>query len=94
MTMKRFVGYAAAMLIGLATGATLANGVSAHTLEADNVQVKHGTDAAYRDGLFMGKHDAEEGRLRHVSAGRWSTPTDRAQYQTGYDAGFSSPEVK
>lgn len=88
------MGYAAAMLIGLATGATLTNGVSAQTLTATNMQVKHGTDAAYRDGLFMGKHDAAEGRLHHVSAGRWSVASDRAQYQTGYEAGFGSPAAK
>jgi len=92
--MQRLMGYAAAMLIGLATGATLTNGVSAHTLASANLQVKHGTDAAFHDGLFMGKHDAKEGRLRHVSAGRWSTANDRSQYQAGYDAGFGSPEAK
>lgn len=92
--MQRFMGYAAAMLIGLATGATLTNGVSASTLASSTAQVQHGTDAAYRDGLFMGKHDAAEGRLRHVSAGRWSAASDRTQYQTGYDAGFGSPEAK
>ncbi len=88
--MNRILGYALAMAVGLGTGAALSNGVSANTVAANHVAIKHGTDAAFHDGLYMGKHDAEEGRLRHVSAGRWSTATDRSQYQAGYDAGFSA----
>ncbi len=88
--MKRIVGYALAMTIGLGTGAILSNGVSANTLTPTTVAVQHGTDAAFHDGLYMGKHDAEQGRLRHVSTGRWSSSTDRSHYQAGYDAGFAA----
>jgi uncharacterized protein with FMN-binding domain len=89
--MKRFSSYTLAVLIGIGTGSLLTNSVSANTLTAGNAPVKHGTDAAFQDGLYMGKHDANEGRLHHVSTGRWSTPTDRSQYQAGYDAAYSAP---
>ena len=88
--MKRIASYALAVAVGVGTGAVLSNGVSANTLTANTVTVQHGTDAAFRDGLYMGARDANAGRLHHVSEGRWSTPTDRAQYQAGYDAAYST----
>jgi hypothetical protein len=89
MTTNRIFGYALALAIGVGTGAVLSNNVSANTSTPGNLAVKQGTDAAFRDGLFTGKHDAEQGRLHHVSTGRWSSATNRAQYQAGYDAGFA-----
>jgi hypothetical protein len=89
MTNKIF-GYALAAAVGLGTGAALTKTASANTLAADTPNVQHGTDAAFHDGLFQGKRDADQGRLRHVSTGRWATETNRSQFQAGYDAGFSS----
>ncbi len=86
----RIIGYALATAIGLGAGATLSNSVSASTSVASNSAVQHGTDAAFRDGLFMGRHDAEQGRLRHVSTGRWSASSDRSHYQAGYEAAFDA----
>lgn len=40
--------------------------------------------AAYRDGLFLGKRDAEQGRLAHVSSGRWGQALDRELFTWGY----------
>jgi uncharacterized protein with FMN-binding domain len=88
--MKKAFGYALALTIGLAAGSVLSTNVSAHTPPPRAAAVQHGTDAAYRDGLFEGKYDAAQGRLRHVSTGRWSTSLDRSQYQAGYDAGFGT----
>ena len=87
MTNKIF-GYALTAVVGLGTGAALTKSASANTLAANISTVQHGTDAAFHDGLFQGKRDADEGRLRHVSTGRWATETNRLQFQAGYDAGF------
>ncbi|ABF42061.1 hypothetical protein Acid345_3060 [Candidatus Koribacter versatilis Ellin345] len=87
--MKRKIsGYALAMAMSFGAGAALSSNVSAGATDGNTARVLHGTDAAFRDGLYMGKHDAEEGRLHHVAAGRWSADADRTQYEAGYDAGF------
>jgi hypothetical protein len=41
-------------------------------------------DAAFRDGLFLGRLDAEQGRKPQLSAGRWSTDSDRRLFVSGY----------
>jgi hypothetical protein len=45
-------------------------------------------DAAFRDGLFLGKLDAESGRKPHLSIGRWNTARDRASFVAGYQQGY------
>jgi hypothetical protein len=45
-------------------------------------------DAAFRDGLFLGRRDADGGRRRHLSSGRWSNDVDRRQFVTGYLQGY------
>ena len=42
------------------------------------------TDAAFRDGLFQGRLDAEQGRKPHLSTGRWSVDADRRLFVSGY----------
>jgi hypothetical protein len=86
---KKIFGIALAAAVALGTGAVLETKVSANTLSADTPSVQHGTDAAFHDGLFQGKRDAEQGRLHHVSKGRWATESNRSQFQAGYDSGFS-----
>jgi uncharacterized protein with FMN-binding domain len=40
--------------------------------------------AAYRDGLYVGKLQAEQGRTARLSTSRWSTERDRAAFANGY----------
>jgi hypothetical protein len=42
------------------------------------------TDAAFRDGLFLGRQDAEHGRKPHLSTGRWSADSDRRLFVSAY----------
>jgi hypothetical protein len=42
------------------------------------------TEAAFRDGLFLGRRDAEQGRKPHLSTGRWSVAADRRLFVSGY----------
>ena len=46
------------------------------------------TDAAFRDGLFLAKLDAQNGRQPHIATGRWSTTADRASFTAGYQQGY------
>lgn len=45
-------------------------------------------DAAYRDGLFLGKLDGQQGRKVRPSIGRWNTEKDRASFSAGYEKGY------
>ncbi len=47
------------------------------------------SDAAFRDGLYVGKLAAEAGRPLHAPAGRWSKEADRASFVTGFQRGYN-----
>jgi hypothetical protein len=49
---------------------------------ADNVNNQ--TNAAFRDGLFLARFDAEHGRKLHLMSGRWSTDADRRLFVAAY----------
>jgi hypothetical protein len=54
----------------------------------ENTVVSQANNAAFRDGLHLGKFDAGSGRTRHLSVGRWSSDTNRAWFIAGYQAGY------
>ena len=88
--MKRVFGYVLALIFGFSLGVVFTSEVAASVIEPNPIAINQGTDAAYRDGLYMGKQDAEAGRANHVASGRWSKETARAHYAQGYDAGYAS----
>lgn len=47
-------------------------------------EVNPNTSAAYRDGLYLGRRDAEQGREEHVTSGRWAQLEDKALFAAGY----------
>jgi hypothetical protein len=57
-----------------------------------NTQSDAKTVAAYRDGLYMGKLDSENGDDPHVAVARWSQPAHRAAFAEGYNQGFKNGE--
>jgi hypothetical protein len=46
--------------------------------------VNNQTNAAFRDGLFLARLDAEHGRKPHLMSGRWSTEADRRLFVAAY----------
>lgn len=46
------------------------------------------TDAAFRDGLYLGKLNASQGRELHIASGRWSRPEDRSSFTAGYQQAY------
>jgi hypothetical protein len=64
--------------------------VSAVTLRGGSVQPvsESATNAAYRDGLYVGKLAAEQGRDSHIASGRWSQENDRAAFAAGYEQAY------
>ncbi len=51
------------------------------------------TDAAFRDGLYLGQLDAKSGRTPHLSVGRWSSAKDRASFKSGYQQSYRDVET-
>jgi hypothetical protein len=54
-------------------------------------QAANGNDAlqaAYRDGLYIGKLHADQGRNARVATSRWSTEKDRTAFANGYVEGY------
>ena len=49
----------------------------------------HATNAAYRDGLFLGILTAKRGGNYHAATGRWATEEDRAAFTAGYRRGYT-----
>ena len=56
------------------------------------VSVEMAGDAAYRDGLFLGKLNREGRQHMLAPVGRWSTEKDRASFVQGYRQGLESSE--
>jgi hypothetical protein len=42
------------------------------------------TDAAFRDGLYLGKRHAENGESSQIPVGRWSRTEDRQRFAEGF----------
>jgi hypothetical protein len=57
----------------------------ARTPEATSRNTSQMVDAAFRDGVFLAKLDAQNGRKPHLMSGRWSANADRAMFIVGYE---------
>jgi len=51
--------------------------------------VYEATNAAYRDGLYLGKLDAQRRNDQHIAGGRWSTMADRSSFSEGYRQSYA-----
>ena len=50
-------------------------------------------NAAFRDGLFLGKHAGENRSEYRAAVGRWSKTEDRTSFAAGYDQGYKTQAV-
>src|SRR5260370_19741182 len=81
--MKRLSVYVFIIVIGGAATAIFAT-VALHRSQVVAGNVNKQTDAAFRDGLFLARLDAEHGRKPHLTSGRWSTDADRRSFVSAY----------
>ena len=51
-------------------------------------------DAAYRDGLYLGRLAHAAKRQTRPPIGRWSTEKDRASFVAGYREGFGEEHAR
>ena len=54
-----------------------------------SVDVQMAGDAAFRDGLYLGKLARTARSPMHPPTGRWSTERDRAAFAAGYRQGYN-----
>jgi len=81
--MKRISVHVFAIVIAGAASAISAT-VALHRSHVVLSDVSKQTDAAFRDGLFLARLDAEHGRKPHLASGRWSTEADRRSFVSAY----------
>jgi hypothetical protein len=86
--MKRL--FLLASLIALSMGTASRLRTDRHNQSSiSNQTVAQTTDAAYRDGLYLGRLAAERGTEPHLAIGRWATAEDRASFTAGYQRAYS-----
>ena len=76
-----------AMPLGIATAVGLATRARAPRA-TNGVSAEQQADAAYRDGLFLGKLDGRQGREMQPAVCRWNSDKDRASFRAGYENGY------
>jgi hypothetical protein len=81
--MKTISLFALALTLGMGTASML--NTDNHN---SNQAVVQNADAAFRDGLYLGRLAAEAGSEPHVARGRWATLGDRALFSAGYQEGY------
>jgi hypothetical protein len=83
--MNRLSSYVLAIAVCLGAAATFASNRQLSTGRIDG-DFHQATEAAFRDGLYMGKLEAERGSSR-IPMGRWSREKDRSYFVAGYRQG-------
>jgi hypothetical protein len=82
--------------ITLAAFAVLVTTASAFTLRYQNMTPAAinapnlAGNAAFRDGLYMGKLASQNGDPYLAATGRWALAEDRASFAAGYDLGYKA----
>ena len=85
--MDKLFTYTLAIALCLGTTALLTNNRRAQQEQSADTTLA--IDGAFRDGLYVGRLAAEDGRSLHPPIGRWSNERDRASFATGYRRGYN-----
>jgi hypothetical protein len=82
--MKTISLFALALTLGMGTASLL------HTdRRTSNQPAPQTLDAAFRDGLFLGRLAAEAGAEPRVARSRWAALEDRTLFSMGYQQAYS-----
>ena len=79
------------LALGLAIGCMGTSGMlfqGIRTSQNPSIEVQAANDAAFRDGLYVGKLARSASRPMRPPVGRWSTEKDRASFLRGYQQGY------
>jgi hypothetical protein len=88
--MSRISIVVAAVGIALICGAAglVVNAGTSGNDDASARAALHAGDAAFRDGMFHGRLQAQRGENPHFDTGRWSRDSDRQSFVAGYQDGY------
>lgn len=90
--MQRLLTYVLAMGFGATSAMLVQKDVAARQQQSGEVQMVN--DAAFRDGLYLGKLARAENRSTRPPIGRWSTEKDRNSFAAGYRQGFDDVQTR
>jgi hypothetical protein len=85
---KKVSAYLSLLLIPFGAATVGLAGKANRTRQVDPAITSQETDAAFRDGFYLGKLDARDGRSVRPGIGRWSDSKDRALFLAGYQRGY------
>jgi hypothetical protein len=85
---KKISAYISLLVIPFGAATARLVGKASHAKQVSTVDAAQETDAAFRDGFYLGRLDAADGRKVRPSIGRWSAPKDRASFLAGYQRGY------
>jgi hypothetical protein len=85
--MEKVFLYTLTMAGTLVVAAMTMTGVKAHSGPDSSLGAIR-ADGAFRDGVYLGKLDAANGRKPHLTSGRWSNRLDRASFIAGYQSSY------
>ena len=84
--MQRILAYVLAMgCVGTSAAMLVSHDM---TLQNKAAAIELNNDAAYRDGLYLGRLAQAENRTMRPPVGRWATEKDRASFAAGFQQGF------
>lgn len=89
--MKKLSLFAALLALVAGTAARLQSDPRA-TLPGSNSAMLN-NQAAFRDGLYLGRLTAQQGAQMHIAHGRWSTAGDRGLFTAGFQQGYHKIEA-
>lgn len=85
--MQRLLAYVLAMgCVGTSAMVVVSHDM---TLQNKTAQIQLNNDAAYRDGVYLGKLAQAAKRPVRPPVGRWSSEKDRASFAAGFQQGLS-----
>jgi hypothetical protein len=86
INMQRLLAYVLAMgCVGTSAMLVQHNG---KPRPSQSAELRLANDAAFRDGLYLGRLARAANRQTRPPIGRWSTEKDRASFVAGYRQGF------
>lgn len=86
--MQRILAYVLAMgCVGTSAAMLVSHDMTLQNKTAAAIELNN--DAAYRDGLYLGKLAQAENRTMRPPVGRWSTEKDRASFAAGFQQGLA-----
>lgn len=78
-----------ALLLAMGCVGTSAVVVHGSMWQTTDAAVQTANDAAFRDGLYVGKLAHAANRQMRAPVGRWSTEKDRASFAAGFQRGLN-----